>query len=64
MDVKSAYINADIDCENFIEQPAGFANTGSKGETLVCRLKKSLYGLRVVEIGKICYTSVLLMIIL
>ena len=46
MDVKSAFLNAPIDCELFIEQPKGFVVTGKKGEHLVCKLKQSLYGLK------------------
>lgn len=40
MDEKTAYLNADIDCEIFMEQPQGFVETNEKGETLVCKLKK------------------------
>ncbi len=47
MDVKTAYLNAPIDCEIFMEQPEGFVKTGENGEKLVCKLKKSLYGLKV-----------------
>ena len=46
MDVKNAYLNADIDCEIFVEQPKGFERQGKGGERLVCKLKKSLYGLK------------------
>ena len=46
MDVKTAFLNAPIDCEIFVEQPEGFSQNGKRGEKLVCRLKKSLYGLK------------------
>ena len=46
MDVKTAYLNAPIDCEIFIKQPEGFEQVGENGETLVWKLKKSLYGLK------------------
>ena len=46
MDVKTAYLNADIDCDLFVEQPKGFEKTNEKGEKLVWKLKKSLYGLK------------------
>ena len=46
MDVKTAYLNADIDCVIFLEQPEGFVKTNSKGEKLACKLNKSLYGLK------------------
>ena len=46
MDVKSAYLNADIDCEVFMEQPEGFVVKNDTNDDLVLRLKKSLYGLK------------------
>ena len=46
MDVKTAYLNAPIDCEIYMEQPEGFEKVGKNGEKLVCRLNKSLYGLK------------------
>ena len=46
MDVKTAYLNAPIDCEIYIEQPEGFETKAQNGEKLVCKLKKSLYGLK------------------
>ena len=45
MDVKTAYLNAPIDCELYMEQPEGYERKGPNGEKLVCKLKKSLYGL-------------------
>ena len=35
MDVKTAYLNAPIDCEIFIEQPKGYKKRGENGEKLV-----------------------------
>ena len=46
MDVKTAYLNAPIDCEIYIEQPQGFEERDENGDTFVCKLKKSLYGLK------------------
>ena len=46
MDVKTAYLNADIDYEVFIKQPEGYEQTGDSGEKLYCRLNKSIYGLK------------------
>ena len=43
MDVKSAYLNAPIDCELYIEQPEGYRILGNK--KLVWKLRKSWYGL-------------------
>ena len=42
MDVKTAYLNAKIDCEIYVEQPEGFI----KNNNHVFKLKKSLYGLK------------------
>jgi hypothetical protein len=44
MDVSSAFLNGDLDEEIYMAQPEGFAAPGQ--EHLVCRLKKSLYGLK------------------
>lgn len=46
MDVKSAYLHAPMDCEVYMEQPEGFESQSSTGEHLVCKLNKSLYGLK------------------
>eukprot|EP00253_Pinus_taeda_P009699 PITA_09699 len=43
MDVKSALLHGDLNEEMYMEQPIGFIQTDS---SLVCRLKKSLYGLK------------------
>eukprot|EP00253_Pinus_taeda_P032574 PITA_32574 len=43
MDVKSAFLNGDLHEEIYMEQPNGFIETNS---SLVCQLKKSLYGLK------------------
>jgi hypothetical protein len=40
-DVPTAFLNADVEEEVFMEMPKGFGREG-----MVCRLKKSLYGLR------------------
>ena len=46
MDVKTAYLNALIDCEIYLEQPEGYEVYSRSGMKLVCKLKKSLYGLK------------------
>lgn len=46
MDVKTAYLHAPIDCEVYMEQPEGFKVKSETGEELVCKLNKSLYGLK------------------
>ena len=44
MDVKTAFLNGDLDEEIYMEQPEGFISEGN--ENKVCRLVKSLYGLK------------------
>ena len=46
MDVKTAFLNAPIDCEIYTDQPEGFEKHGDRSESLVCKLKKPLYGLK------------------
>jgi hypothetical protein len=44
MDVKSAFLNGELEEEVYIEQPEGFYL--SKNTDYVCKLKKALYGLK------------------
>ena len=44
MDVKTAYLNGDLEEEIFMRQPEGFIDKDQPN--LVCKLKKSLYGLK------------------
>jgi hypothetical protein len=46
MDVVSAFLNADVESEIYMEQPQGYVAYGDKGQPLVCHLKKALYGIR------------------
>ena len=43
LDVKTTFLHGDLEEEIYIEQPKGFLELGK--EHLMCRLKKSLYGL-------------------
>ena len=44
MDVKTAFLNGDLDEEIYMVQPEGFVVPGQ--ENKVCKLRKSLYGLK------------------
>ncbi|KAM3194681.1 hypothetical protein ACQJBY_070996 [Aegilops geniculata] len=44
MDVKSAFLNGDLQEEVYMQQPPGYAVDGQEGKVL--RLRKALYGLR------------------
>ncbi|KAK1424980.1 hypothetical protein QVD17_20322 [Tagetes erecta] len=44
MDVKTAFLNGDLEEEIYMEQPEGFSAPDQEGK--VCRLVKSLYGLK------------------
>ena len=44
MDVKTAFLNGDLEEEIYMEQPVGFVEKGQ--EDKVCRLRKSIYGLK------------------
>jgi len=42
MDVKTAFLNGELEEEIYMKQPEGFLN--SRNESKFCRLRKSLYG--------------------
>ena len=51
LDVKTTFLHGDLDEELYMAQPQGFEVKGK--ENLVCRLKKSLYGLKLAIVFKI-----------
>jgi len=44
MDVKTAFLNVNLEEDIYMDQPVGFIEEGK--EHMVCRLKKSIYGLK------------------
>ena len=44
MDVKTAYLNGELDSEIYMSQPEGFVDTERPNH--VCKLKRSIYGLK------------------
>ena len=51
MDVKSTFLNGDLEVEVYIEQPKGFIL--GNDENFVCKLKKALYGLKKIPTGMV-----------
>ena len=51
MDVKTAFLNGELEKEIYMEQPVGFVTKGQ--EHKVCRLLKSIYGLK--QFSRQCY---------
>lgn len=47
MDVKTAFLNGEIDTDMYMEIPEGVECTEQFRRTKVCKLKKSLYGLKI-----------------
>jgi len=45
-DVDTAYLQAEVEEEIYMSQPEGYVKFGPNGERLVCRLVRSLYGLK------------------
>jgi hypothetical protein len=46
LDVKTAYLNAPLDCEIYMNQPIGYEKSSGNEVRLVCKLNKALYGLK------------------
>ena len=44
MDVKTTFLNGDLDEDMYVEHPTGFAEVGKKN--LVYKLNKLIYGLK------------------
>lgn len=44
MDVKTAFLNRQLEEDVYMKQPEGFFS--SNGKHLMCKLKKSIYGLK------------------
>jgi hypothetical protein len=45
-DVVTAFLNADVDEDIYMHPPPGLEGTSSHGQRLVCKLKRSLYGIK------------------
>ena len=45
LDIKNAFLHADLEEEVYMEQPLGFVAQG-ESSSLVCRLRRALYGLK------------------
>ena len=61
MDVKSTYLHSNIEEVVYLEQPEGFVKKTNSGQKPMCKLNKSIYGLK--QVAKNWYkapTSLLL----
>ena len=54
MDVKTAYLNGDLDEEMYMAQPEGFVQAGQ--ENKVCKLRRAIYGLK--QAGRAWYQKI------
>jgi hypothetical protein len=55
MDVKTAFLNGDLEEDIYMQQPEGFVAPGQQSK-LVCKLNKSLYGLK--QAGRSWYKKI------
>jgi hypothetical protein len=46
IDADTAYLQSNLEEKIYVKQPPGYEKYGPNGEELVCRLRKSLYGLK------------------
>ena len=56
MDIKTKYLNANINEEIFMQQPESFENYNGQRFPLACKLKKNLYAFT--QSGKNCYLTI------
>jgi hypothetical protein len=58
MDVKTAFLNGNIDEELYMVQPEGFLDPKNAGK--VCKLQRSVYGLKQASRGwNLCFIEVI-----
>ena len=55
MDINTAYLNADVEENIYMEQPQGFEVKDNEGNQVYCKLRKSICGLK--QSGRNCYLT-------
>ena len=46
VDIKTAYLNANVEAEIYMKQSEGFEVSSKPGDVMVCKMQNSLYGLK------------------
>ena len=62
MDVRTVFLNGELNEEIYMDQPLGFETKGQEGK--VCKLKRSIYGLKQADNGTSSFIKLFLRMVL